>query len=161
MVGGSGISEEGRKARFAQWEKLGLDVVKRDLEHGRFRLIGGPSEVRELAREWVRMKETELSAPTAADIQTVLRDLGAVPPPVAQLLGGGSTELDRLVRAAAPSPQSAARGDTPPPAPAAPVPQQPKASELIILKPTFMGMSIDLKELWRRGSAWYRRPRER
>jgi hypothetical protein len=34
-----------------------------------------------------------------------------------------------------------------------------KSAELITLKPTFMGMSVDLKELWRRFSAWRERPR--
>jgi hypothetical protein len=51
------ISEEGRKARFAQWEKLGLDTIKQDLATGGYRLVGGPPQVRALAREWVRMKE--------------------------------------------------------------------------------------------------------
>jgi hypothetical protein len=34
-----------------------------------------------------------------------------------------------------------------------------KSAELMTLKPTFMGMSIDLKELWRRFSAWRESPR--
>jgi hypothetical protein len=51
------ISEEGRKARFAQWEQLGVEAVKQDLATGGFRFVGGPPQVRELAREWVRIKE--------------------------------------------------------------------------------------------------------
>ena len=47
----------------------------------------------------------------------------------------------------------------PPEAPIPPTSAQEsrqKPTELITLKPTFMGMSIDLKELWRRFSAWQR-----
>lgn len=51
------ISEEGRRARFEQWEKLGLDRVKADLINGGHQLIGGPPSVRNLAWEWVRMRE--------------------------------------------------------------------------------------------------------
>lgn len=53
------IGETGRLARFAHWETLGVDRVKNDLLNGGFRLIGGPPEVRELAWEWVRLKERE------------------------------------------------------------------------------------------------------
>lgn len=56
------ISEEGRRARFEQWETLGLDAIKQDLASGGYRLIGGPPQVRELAREWVMMKEKEEQA---------------------------------------------------------------------------------------------------
>jgi hypothetical protein len=53
------ISEGGRQARFAQWEKLGLDRVKHDLLNGGHRLVGGPPQVRELAWEWVRREEAK------------------------------------------------------------------------------------------------------
>src|SRR3954465_3805775 len=59
----SEISEEGRRARFEQWEKIGLDRVKAGLLNGGYQLIGGPPSVRNLAWEWVRMKE---SPPTTA-----------------------------------------------------------------------------------------------
>jgi len=52
------ISEEGRRARFAQWERLGLEQVKNDLLNGGRRVIGGPPQVRELASEWVRKRNT-------------------------------------------------------------------------------------------------------
>jgi hypothetical protein len=55
------ISEEGRRARFARWEQLGLDQVKHDLPNGGHRVVGGPPSVRRLAWEWVRMKEAELA----------------------------------------------------------------------------------------------------
>jgi hypothetical protein len=35
------ISEAGRRERFKQWEKLGLEAVKDDLRDGGYRLIGG------------------------------------------------------------------------------------------------------------------------
>lgn len=56
------ISEEGRKARFEQWEKLGVDAIKQDLTSGGYRLIGGPPQVRALPREWLLMKEKEEQA---------------------------------------------------------------------------------------------------
>jgi hypothetical protein len=40
--------------------------------------------------------------------------------------------------------------------PQAPPPPAQKPAELLTLKPQFMGMSIDLKELGRRGVAWWR-----
>ena len=55
------ISEAGREARFAQWEKLGLDRVKADLLSGGHGIVGGPPAVRNLAWEWVRSKEAALS----------------------------------------------------------------------------------------------------
>jgi hypothetical protein len=55
------IDERGRKARFEQWEKLGLDRVKHDLLDGGYRVVGGTLRVRDLAWEWVRMKEAELA----------------------------------------------------------------------------------------------------
>ncbi|MGH8602231.1 MAG: hypothetical protein ACREXR_05480, partial [Gammaproteobacteria bacterium] len=55
------ISEERRKARFERWESLGLDRVKHDLLSGGYRDIGGSPQVRELAWDWVKMKEAELA----------------------------------------------------------------------------------------------------
>jgi len=61
------ISEAGRKARFEQWEQLGVDVIRTDLEAtGGHRFIGGPPTVRKLAREWVRMKEASQTIASGA-----------------------------------------------------------------------------------------------
>ena len=46
-----------QQAREAQWEKLGVEVVKLDLMNGGIRFVGGPLENQEAAREWVRRKE--------------------------------------------------------------------------------------------------------
>lgn len=52
-----------RKARYAHWDKLGLDRVKADLMHTRgIMVVGGPQEVQEMAWEWVHMKEAEAKA---------------------------------------------------------------------------------------------------
>jgi hypothetical protein len=51
------ISEAGAKARFAQWDQIGLDRIKADLLSGGHRLVGGPPSVRDLAWKWVRMQE--------------------------------------------------------------------------------------------------------
>jgi hypothetical protein len=48
-----------RKARFARWETYGLERIKADLLNGGLRLVGGTREVREVAWEWVRIKEAE------------------------------------------------------------------------------------------------------
>jgi hypothetical protein len=53
------ISEEGKRARFARWEKFGVDRIKADLLDGGHRLVGGAPAVRDLAWEWVRKKEAE------------------------------------------------------------------------------------------------------
>lgn len=62
------ISKEGRRSRFEQWEKLGLDRVKADLLDGGHQIIGGPPAVRELAWEWVRQKEHEEVKPIPDEI---------------------------------------------------------------------------------------------
>jgi hypothetical protein len=53
------ISEEGKRARFARREKLGVDRIKADLLTGGHREVGGTHAVRDLAWEWVHMKEAE------------------------------------------------------------------------------------------------------
>jgi hypothetical protein len=55
----SEISQEGRIARFGDWEKRGVDVIKADLLQGGTRFVGGPPAVRYLAWEWLRAKEAE------------------------------------------------------------------------------------------------------
>ena len=53
------ISEQGRQERFAQWEQIGVERIKADLFTGGYALVGGPPAERDLAWEWVRMKERE------------------------------------------------------------------------------------------------------
>jgi hypothetical protein len=56
-----GFSEKGRKLRFEQWDKLGLDQVKSDLKIDPFSRIGSIA-VQALAQEWARTKEGEQAA---------------------------------------------------------------------------------------------------
>jgi hypothetical protein len=68
-----------QSGRFEQWEKLGLNRVKSDLENtGGIREIGGPQEVRDMAWEWVQMKESQATAiareHAAASRLTVIAD---------------------------------------------------------------------------------------
>ena len=144
------ISKEGREARFAQWEKLGLDAIKQDLATGGYRLVGGPPQVRALAREWVRLKETEHTAQQTVDTEEILRGLGLVSASVSDFLNGDrNTELDRLARAATRAQDlgsTAMRVHQEQPAP----PPAEKSVELLTLKPGIWGMSIDLKEAARR-----------
>jgi len=65
----SEISQQGRLARFAEWEKIGVDRIKADLLSGGYRLVGGPPAVRALAEEWVRVKEAEApSTPKPSEV---------------------------------------------------------------------------------------------
>jgi hypothetical protein len=78
----SEISQEGRISRFDAWEKLGLDRVKHDLQSDPYRLVGAP-QVQDLAREWVRSKETpgtreSKSAPKAGEVFTLKPGLWGV-----------------------------------------------------------------------------------
>ena len=60
------FSEEGRRTRFEQWEKYGVDRLKSDLESDPYRRVGsGP--VQNLAWEFVRMKEAEQAESGAAE----------------------------------------------------------------------------------------------
>jgi len=65
------ISEEGKHARFARWEAIGVDRIKADLLAGGHQLVGGPPAVRELAWEWVRKKQAE--AREAVTLKPTLR----------------------------------------------------------------------------------------
>ncbi len=67
------ISAEGRRARFEQWEKLGLAQVKADLANGGHRVIGGSPAVRQLAWEWVGIKEAEKEHPMARNSSSNLQ----------------------------------------------------------------------------------------
>jgi hypothetical protein len=54
------ISEEGRKAFFESYERLGLERVKHDLLWTKgIVYVGGTLENQNLAWDWVRMKEAE------------------------------------------------------------------------------------------------------
>jgi hypothetical protein len=49
-----------RHARYEKWEKLGVDRVKADLTAtGGIRDVGGTPEVKQMAWDWVRMKENK------------------------------------------------------------------------------------------------------
>jgi hypothetical protein len=69
------ISEQGRRTRFERWETLGLDRVKADLENGGSQVIGGPPAVRDLAWEWVRMKEAGKAAAVSPQKPTEILSL--------------------------------------------------------------------------------------
>jgi len=92
FVAASDISQEGRIARFAVWETLGLDRVKHNLQSDPFRLVGA-AQLQALAWEWVRSKETQGTQESGAS---------------------------------------------------------PHAGEILQLKPTWFGIGIDLKALWRK-----------
>lgn len=84
------ISDEGRRHRFEQWERLGVDRVRADLLNGGYRLIGGPPQVKELAWEWVRIKENEQAAIQGRGADFLSPALGPLTPgpTVDDILGG-------------------------------------------------------------------------
>jgi hypothetical protein len=155
------ISEEGRRVRFAQWEKLGLDEIKQDLATGGYRLVGGPPAVRQLAREWARMKEAEqvraaseamgLSKNPALDPMG-LRSSSLYDP----LSGDGPGTFKYALRPSADTTyDSSVPGTTAKSEPTSPTP----SAEIFTLKPNVYGIGVDLKELARRFRAWCARRR--
>jgi hypothetical protein len=154
------ISEEGQRARFAQWEKLGLDQVKHNLLNGGHRVVGGPPQVRELAWQWVRKKEAEEAAASvvrqvrrkeAEDIAAaanMARQVSAFDP-VDDVLRSGDPIMDYDLRPVGPSKNLASSIS------------QSQPGDILTLKPGIWGMSIDLKELWRWGRTSIQRWRSR
>jgi hypothetical protein len=69
---GAAMNEEVRKARFERWEKLGLNRVKSDLTNHRGLLEAGAGtpEMRDLAWEWVGMKEDQARAAAESRVAT-------------------------------------------------------------------------------------------
>jgi hypothetical protein len=56
----SEISQEGRIAIVAGWEKQGLEAIKTDLSTGGSRYVRGPPAVRDLAWEWIGTQEANI-----------------------------------------------------------------------------------------------------
>jgi diguanylate cyclase (GGDEF)-like protein len=73
--------------RFERWEILGLDRVKSDLiQTGGIRDIGGPQEVRDLAWQWVKMKEGQAIPTGEQHAAAVPTELEKIPGKAAMLL---------------------------------------------------------------------------
>ena len=148
------ISEEGRKARFEQWDKYGPEAIKQDLLNGGTRLVGGPPEVRELAYEYVQIRGREQGG-FQKTVSITMRS-GPRPGSLDDVLLGGQQSLnDVLMGSQHPGSIDQALNSVTIPSSAAvkaqePSPSQPEQKEILTLKPTFCGMSIDLKEAWKR-----------
>jgi hypothetical protein len=142
--------------------------VKHDLQSGGHRIVGGPPQVRALAWEWVRVKEDQ----QRNDLQETARALGleaTTPAGILRVLGlpaaaaseqaGSAIDTAEIMKASAASMERAIRqtGSAPAPAGADQRAATREQRELLILKPTFMGMGVDLKELGRRLSSVARR----
>ena len=81
--------------RFEQWEKLGLDRVKNDLMTGEMRVVGGTLEVQELAWQWVRMKEEQITTTTTKKQQAPTTALTLIAETrLAELRSLASTQFD-------------------------------------------------------------------
>jgi hypothetical protein len=159
------FSEEGRKARFEQWENYGVERLKSDLQADPYRRVGsGP--VQSLAWEFVRMKEAERSkAATAA--------MGLSKSPALDALGrhSWSTSLEQALSREGPgtlkyalrSSTEAIESDTSSSTaltkPVLEETSRKPSGEIFTLKPTVYGVGVDLKELARRFRAWLARRR--
>ena len=135
------FSEPARKARFEQWEKLGPEQIRGDLENDPYRRIGS-GDVQNLAWEWLHNKEAEQRL-REKDQEAVLA-LGRLYPSADDIL----RSLPALGIAAAAESSSEKPLATPPTMTAASATSQQQ--ELFTLKPTIYGISIDLKEVGRR-----------
>ena len=133
------ISEEGRRARFAQWEKLGLDQVKHDLLNGGHRVVGGPPQVRALAWEWVRQKEAERDGVTRAPGNATEETL---------TLGGEVGDCGMIGASITLTGPDAAKFKE--------AAREP--NEILTLKPTIYGIGVDLKEVGRRIRQRFKKP---
>ena len=122
------FSEAARKARFEQWDEVGADRVKSDLERDPYRLIGS-GDVQALAWEWVRMKEAEQQMRERD--QEAAQALGRLYP---RSSDWGAQPLPEKPREVAPLGRRAAE----------------QRAELFTLKPSIYGVGFDLKEALRR-----------
>ena len=52
-------AENLRAARFARWERVGVELVKADLRNGGRFIVGGGARTRAMAEEWLRLKDAE------------------------------------------------------------------------------------------------------
>jgi hypothetical protein len=66
---GAGFSEETRAARFARWERVGVELVRADLRNGGRFVVGGGATTRALAEEWLSLKDAERAEWNAASRQ--------------------------------------------------------------------------------------------
>jgi hypothetical protein len=62
-------SERTRAARFARWERIGVELVRADLRNGGRFIVGAGPRTRALAEEWLRLKDAEKLK--RASVQTV------------------------------------------------------------------------------------------
>lgn len=182
-MAGDSISDEGRRVRFEQWEKLGLDQVKQDLLNGGHRIVGGPAEVQALAWDWVRMREAEeagrfdiqaaalellkeieratrgLSAPIVLDQLRGLKMTGEQAKQAFQYLKSkGLIEANFKIfysaRLSAAGHDAVLAEINREQTKQALVPVSEPTKEMVTLKPGIWGMSIDLKEAASRLRKW-------
>jgi hypothetical protein len=70
--------DEHGSPREAEWEKHGVDAISADLDQGGFRLVGGPPETRQQAREWVAKKRAEKEAREAMTTVAIASSSGDI-----------------------------------------------------------------------------------
>ncbi len=58
-TGPHALPRDVREARFARWERVGVELVRADLRNGGRFIVGGSAQTRALAEEWVKRKDAE------------------------------------------------------------------------------------------------------
>ncbi len=130
------VCQQLAEAGYIQWHAFNPDIGR--LAIGRAKITGTGVDVVTRSRAPsidIRFPGMPVLAPKEAESKSSEREH----PPEAARAGHNSQEKPIQPTTARESPQ--------------------KSAELITLKPTFMGMSVDLKELWRRFCAWRENPK--
>ena len=56
------LALEARAAKFARWERVGVELVRANLKSGGYSVIGPGAETKALAKEWLQLKDAQKAA---------------------------------------------------------------------------------------------------
>jgi hypothetical protein len=117
---------------------LGRDMADDEIDQLRKQLYASyPGDREKAARRLADLGPLALAA--LSDLETRTKD------PSNGVRDAARAAITIMGQAASPTPKARTIGETSSP---------PQTKEILTLKPTFMGMSVDLKELWHRFVAW-------
>ena len=68
MSGGLKFSDSARAAKFAHWERAGVELVATDFDSGDCSVVGPSVQERRLAEEWLEIKLAEKAAAIRASV---------------------------------------------------------------------------------------------
>ena len=58
-VGSDKLSDRARAAKFNRWERIGINLIRADLQRGGRFIVGSTARSRALAEEWLQRKDAE------------------------------------------------------------------------------------------------------